>query len=303
MNTRLDALMTEQVNPNTNNIDQISTTDLLTIINAEDSIVANAVAREIPSIAKAVDSITARIKQGGRLFYIGAGTSGRLGVLDASECPPTYGTDPELVQAIMAGGEEAVFKAVEGVEDNETLGKEIIRTYGITSLDSLVGIAASGRTPFVLGAIQEAKEIGALTIGLSNNPDSLLTELADIGIIPQVGPEVVMGSTRMKAGTSQKLVLNMLSTSIMIKLGKVYGNLMVDLKPSNEKLMHRAARIITLATGLSPDEANQYLVASGKKPKTAIVMAKTGYSKEQAKELLDRAEGFVSQALQLFDQA
>lgn len=303
MNTKLDALLTEQVNPGTNNIDQVSTIDLLTIINAEDSTVANAVAREIPSIAKAVESITARIKQGGRLFYVGAGTSGRLGVLDASECPPTYGTDPELVQAIMAGGEGAVFKAVEGVEDNETLGKEIIRTYGITSLDSLVGIAASGSTPFVLGAIQEAKEIGALTIGLSNNPDSLLTELADIGIIPQVGPEVVMGSTRMKAGTSQKLVLNMLSTSIMIKLGKVYGNLMVDLKPSNEKLIHRAARIITLATGLSQDEANHYLVISGKNPKTAIVMAKTGYSKEQAKELLDRAEGFVSKALQLFDQA
>ena len=218
MNTRLDALMTEQVNPETNNIDQANTIDILTMINTEDSTISDAVAREIPSIAKAVDSIAVRIKQGGRLFYVGAGTSGRLGVLDASECPPTYGTDPELVQAIIAGGEGAVFKAVEGVEDNETLGRDIIHTYGVNSLDTVIGIAASGRTPFVLGAIREAKIIGALTIGLSNNYGSLLMESADISITPQVGPEVVMGSTRMKAGTSQKLVLNMLSTSIMIKL-------------------------------------------------------------------------------------
>jgi len=302
MNTRLESLMTEQVNPATREIDQMNTVDMLAAINAEDALVSQAVAKEIPSIARAVDGIAARMMQGGRLFYVGAGTSGRIGVLDASECPPTYGTDPDLVQAIMAGGEGAVFRSAEGMEDKEDAGREAIRAKGITPLDAVVGIAASGRTPFVLGAIKEAREIGALTIGLSNTPSSLLEQLVEIPITPKVGPEVIMGSTRMKAGTSQKLVLNMISTSVMIKLGKVYGNLMVDLKPTNQKLVHRAIRIIRLATGISQEEAQNYLALSGNHPKTAILMVKTGYSREQAKALLDQANGLISKALSLFEQ-
>jgi N-acetylmuramic acid 6-phosphate etherase len=302
MNTRLDTLMTEQVNSRTTDIDQKSTEELLALINNEDKSVPDAVARVIPAVAQAVDGIVARMKQGGRLFYVGAGTSGRLGVLDASECPPTYGTDPDLVQAIIAGGESAMFRAAEGAEDNEELGRSVIREKGVTKLDTVVGIAASGRTPFVIGAVKEAREIGALTVSLSNNAAAILKDITDISIIPEVGPEVIMGSTRMKAGTSQKLVLNMISTSVMIKLGKVYGNLMVDLKPNNEKLMIRAARIISLATGLSREKAHDYLLQADKNPKTAIVMAKTGYSKDQAKALLDQAEGYVSEALRLFQQ-
>lgn len=300
MNIKLDTLMTEQVNPRTVDIDQKSTTDILQLINSEDKTVAYAVEKEIPAIAAAVDHIVSRIRQGGRLFYVGAGTSGRLGVLDASECPPTYGTDPELVQAIIAGGDIAVTKSVEGAEDSEEAGREAMRAKCVTSLDSVVGIAASGRTPFILGAVKEARQIGALTIGLSNTTSSLLKESAEISITPIVGPEVIMGSTRMKAGTAQKLVLNMISTSIMIKLGKVYGNLMVDLKPGNEKLMNRAARIISLATGISRDKAQDYLIRSDKNPKTAIIMIKTGCTKKQAKALLDQANGYVSVALSNF---
>jgi N-acetylmuramic acid 6-phosphate etherase len=302
MNTRLDALMTEQVNSKTTDIDQKSTQDILALINSEDKAVPDAVANVIPDIARAVDGIVDRMKQGGRLFYVGAGTSGRLGVLDASECPPTYGTDPSLVQAIIAGGEKAIFNAAEGNEDNEEAGRSIIREKGVTKLDTVVGIAASGRTPFVIGAVKEAGEIGALTISLSNDAAALLKECTDISILPVVGPEVIMGSTRMKAGTSQKLVLNMISTSVMIKLGKIYGNLMVELRPNNEKLIIRAARIISLATGLSREEAHDYLLQADKNPKTAIVMAKAGCSKEEAKALLDQAEGYVSKALQLFQQ-
>jgi N-acetylmuramic acid 6-phosphate etherase len=299
MYTKLDTLMTEQVNPRTKNIDQKSTEDLLALINAEDQTVPHAVAKVIPAIAQAVDGIVERMKQGGRLFYVGAGTSGRLGVLDASECPPTYGTAPDLVQAIMAGGESAVFRSAEGVEDREDMGREAIREKGITQLDSIIGIAASGRTPYVIGAVKEARQSGALTICLINNSAGILRELTDISIIPEVGPEVIMGSTRMKAGTSQKLVINMISTSVMIKLGKVYGNLMVDLKPSNQKLIHRATRIISLATGIDHEKAYEYLLQSDKNPKTAIVMIKTNSSKEEAKALLDQAHGNVSKALQL----
>lgn len=302
MNNYLDTLMTEQVNPSTTDIDTKETEELLAIINSEDSTVPAAVAKVIPSIAKAVDGIVARMKQGGRLFYVGAGTSGRLGVIDASECPPTYGTDPELIQGIIAGGKKAVFNASEGDEDNEESGGKIIKEKDITILDTVMGIAASGRTPFVIGAIQEAKRVGALTIALCNNANTILTEVSDISIVPQVGPEVVMGSTRMKSGTSQKLVLNMISTSVMIKLGKVYGNLMVDLNPNNEKLVHRATKIISLATDLNREEAYDYLMEADKNPKMAIVMAKTGSSKEQAKALLDQVGGYVYKALELFYQ-
>ena len=300
MNSNLDTLITEQVNPRTTDIDKKETEELLAIINSEDSTVPAAVAKVIPSIAKAVDGIVARMKQGGRLFYVGAGTSGRLGVIDASECPPTYGTDPELIQAIIAGGKNAVFNAAEGDEDNKESGGKIIKDKKITGMDTVIGIAASGRTPFVLGAIQEAKRVGALTIALCNNANTILTEVSDISIVPQVGPEVVMGSTRMKSGTSQKLVLNMISTSVMIKLGKVYGNLMVDLNPNNEKLIHRAAKIISLASDLSREEAYDYLIQADKNPKIAIVMAKTGSSKEQAKAVLEQAGGYVYRALELF---
>lgn len=300
MNKNLDALITEQVNARTIHIDEKETEELLTIINTEDKTVANAVAKVIPMIAKAVDCIVDRLNKGGRLFYIGAGTSGRLGVIDAAECPPTYGTDPELIQAIIAGGEKAIFNAAEGDEDNEKAGRDVIKGKNVASIDTVIGITASGRTPFVLGAVQEAKTAGAFTIGLCNNTSASLTEICDISIVPEVGPEVVMGSTRMKSGTSQKLVLNMISTSVMIKLGKVYGNLMVDLNPNNEKLMHRATRIISLATDLAPEEAYNYLMQSGKNPKIAIVMAKTGTTKEQAKVLLENTGGYVYRALQLF---
>lgn len=302
MNTKLDTLTTEQVNPRTADIDRKSTEDLLALINNEDKTVPEAVGKVIPAIAQAVDGIVERMKRGGRLFYVGAGTSGRLGILDASECPPTYGTDPDLVQGIIAGGEGAIFRAVEGAEDDEELGRSVIREKSVTKLDTVVGIAASGRTPFVIGAVKAAREAEALTVCLANNPEALLKQYTDISITPEVGPEVIMGSTRMKAGTSQKLILNMISTSVMIKLGKVYGNLMVDLRPNNEKLMIRAARIISLATGLSREEAQEYLLKADKNPKTAIVMAKTGYTREQAKALLDQAEGYVSRALELYQQ-
>lgn len=299
MNTIFGNLPTEQVNKKTRHIDMCSTQKILELINAEDREVSLAVEKEIPNIAKAVDVITMQIKKGGRLFYVGAGTSGRLGILDASECPPTFGTSPDLVQGIMAGGNEAIVRAVEGAEDNEELGRISIIEKNITERDTVVGITASGRTPFVLGAIREAKKAGAYTVGISNCDGSLIQKEADIAITPIVGPEVIMGSTRMKSGTSQKLVLNMITTSVMIKLGKVYGNLMVDLQPTNEKLIDRATRIIIHATGVSYPEAKNLLEASGFNPKTAIVMIKTGLSRDEAEKLLELAEGFVTRAVNI----
>ena len=301
MDEYLGSLTTEQINKQTTHIDVCSTTEILEIINSEDMNVPGAVKKEIKNIAKAVDAIVSHIKNGGRLFYIGAGTSGRIGILDASECPPTYGTDPELVQGIIAGGDEAVTKSVEGAEDSEELGRNVILERKITYKDAVVGITASGRTPYVIGAVKEAKKVGALTIGLSSNMKSKIKNEVDIAITPIVGPEVVMGSTRMKSGTAQKLVLNMITTAVMIKLGKVYGNLMVDLKPTNIKLLDRAVRIVIYATSASEETANKYIKLSGYNPKVAIVMIKTGVSREKAEELLSKGEGFVTKAIKVFE--
>lgn len=290
-------LTTEQVNAKSRNIDLCSTREIVEIINSEDKLVAEAVADEIDRIAAAVDVIVEHIKEGGRLFYVGAGTSGRIGILDASECPPTFGTNPEMVQGIIAGGEIAVLCSVEGVEDNEQMGGEVISQREICRKDVLIGITASGRTPFVLGAIRKAREAGIFTIGISNNTNSIIKEESDIAITPLVGPEVIMGSTRMKAGTSQKLVLNMITTSVMIKLGKVYGNLMVDLQPVNVKLVDRARRILMHALSIDQSEAGTLLESSGFNPKAAILMKTAGVPKEEAERLLKENEGFVAKAV------
>src|SRR5436305_5702300 len=269
----LDSLLTEQRNPASARIDTLPTEDMLRIINAEDQKVALAVGQEIPAIARAVDAIVAAIEAGGRLFYIGAGTSGRLGVLDASECPPTFSVPPEMVQGIIAGGEPALSRATETTEDDPTIGVRDLLGRGFTARDVLVGLAASGRTPYVLGAVAEARRLGAVTIGISCTPDSELSRAVEIPIAPLPGPEIVAGSTRMKAGTAQKLVLNMLSTGAFIRLGYVYGNLMVNVQPKNEKLVDRAARIIAQAANIEYSHAAELLRQTGS-VKTSIVMAK-----------------------------
>jgi len=298
MKENLGQLTTEGLNQRSLQIDRCEVAEILKAINREDKEVPLAVEKELPNIEKAVELIVSRLKQGGRLIYVGAGTSGRLGVLDASECPPTYGTDPEMVQGVIAGGVKALYSAVEGAEDREDWGRQAILQKAVTEKDVVVGIAASGRTPFVLGAVREARKQGAATVGLSCNPVSPLKAEVDIAITPVVGPEIIMGSTRMKAGTAQKLVLNMLSTASMIRLGKVYGNLMVDLKPSNHKLMERSVRIIMLACGIGEEEARDYLEKSGYRPKTAIVMIKGGCSREEAEKALEKADGFISKAIE-----
>jgi N-acetylmuramic acid 6-phosphate etherase len=263
-------LLTEQCNPASAHIDALSTVEMLRVINAEDRKVAEAVEREIPSIARAVDAIAAAFGRGGRLFYIGAGTSGRLGVLDASECPPTFGVAPEMVQGIIAGGEAALSRATETTEDDESIGARDLAARGFTSNDILAGIAASGRTPYVLGAVAEAKRLGAVAIGISCTPDSALARAADIAITPLVGPEVIAGSTRMKAGTAQKLVLNMLTTGAFIRMGYVLGNLMINVQPKNSKLLDRARRIIAQAAGVSYERAGELLAEAGNNVPAAI---------------------------------
>ena len=293
----LQKIATEQRNPNTMNIDTLSTLDMVKLINREDHRVAEAVALVTDKIAEAVDVIAARLSTGGRLIYCGAGTSGRLGILDAVECPPTYSTDPETVQALMAGGYGAIFKAVEGAEDSKELGKTDMQGIGFSGKDVLVGIAASGRTPYVLGAMNYARKQGAHVIGISCNPGSQVEKTAEIAITPTPGPEVVTGSTRMKSGTAQKMVLNMLSTGAMIKLGKVYGNLMVDVKPTNAKLVERCKRIVCEATGVDYDTATEALEKCGYRAKVAIVMLKTGSDVHEAEQRLEAHEGRVAQAV------
>lgn len=302
MSSYLESLITEQVNSSTKNIDTMNTIEMLNSINNEDIKVAYAVKEEIPSIAEAVDVVSEKLKNNGRLFYVGAGTSGRLGILDASECPATYSTDPEIVQGIIAGGNKAIFTSIEGAEDDEEKGRKLIKEKGINSKDVVIGITASGRTPFVIGAMKEAKKNGIITIGISNNKNSLINEEVDIKINPIVGPEVIMGSTRMKAGTSQKLILNMITTASMIKLGKVYGNLMVDLQLSNKKLVDRAVRIIEYAANVKKETAKEYLEKSDFNPKIAIVMLKTGVEKDEAKELLKKGNGFVTKAIEAYSK-
>lgn len=294
----LQKIATEQRNPNTMHIDTLSTLDMIRLINQEDHRVAEAVAEVTDKIAEAVDVIAERLSKGGRLIYCGAGTSGRLGILDAVECPPTYSTDPEMVQALMAGGYPAIFKAVEGAEDSKELGVQDMKNINFASGDVLVGIAASGRTPYVLGCMEYAKELGAPTVSVTCCPGSVLDNFADIGIAPCPGPEVITGSTRMKSGTAQKMVLNMLSTGSMIKLGKVYGNLMVDVKPSNEKLIRRCVTIVVNATGCDDAAATAALEACGYRPKTAIIMVLCGVNAEEAVALLDKADGRVAKVLE-----
>lgn len=297
MGLNLSALVTEQRNPNTMKIDEVSTEELCRLINAEDKTVPLAVEKELPQIAKAIDVIAAHIEAGGRLFYCGAGTSGRLGVLDASECPPTYGVNPGLVVGLIAGGNEALFSAREGDEDSFSLCEEDLRANGFHEKDVLCGIAASGRTPYVIGGMKYAKSLGAQVISLTCNPASEMAALADIAISPVVGPEAVTGSTRMKAGTAQKLVLNMLSTGAMIKLGKTYGNLMVDVQPTNLKLVARTRRIVMLATDATEEEAEAALSQCGNHPKTAILMLLKGVDAKEAQMLLKECGGRIKKAL------
>lgn len=297
----LAKLVTEGRNPDTMNIDSVSTLEMVEMMNAEDKKVALAVEEAKESIAKAIDVSAERLKNGGRLIYMGAGTSGRLGILDASECPPTYGVSDQLVQGLIAGGYTAIFKAVEGAEDDAELGKLDLIEKGLNETDVVCGIAASGRTPYVIGAMKYAKKVGAAVISVTMNPESEMPKLADISISVVVGPEAVMGSTRMKSGTAQKMVLNMLSTGVMIKLGKVYGNLMVDVKASNEKLFTRAKRIVMLATDKPEEVVNKYLEETDFDVKLAIIMIRTGLEKEEAKRLLEENEGYVQRAINAFN--
>lgn len=294
----LQKIATEQRNPNTMNIDTLSTLDMVKLINREDHRVADAVGEVTDKIAQAVDVIAEKLAAGGRLIYCGAGTSGRLGILDAVECPPTYSTDPETVQALMAGGYGAIFKAVEGAEDSKELGVEDMKNIHFSQKDVLVGIAASGRTPYVRGCMEYAKQLGAPTVAVTCCPGSELDQFADIGIAPAPGPEVVTGSTRMKSGTAQKMVLNMLSTGAMIKLGKVYGNLMVDVKPSNEKLIRRCVTIVCSAAECTEAEATKALEECDYRPKVAIVMVLRGVDAETACAMLQKAEGRIAKVLE-----
>lgn len=293
----LEQLLTEQANPASAGIDRLPSLGILEVMNRADAEIAAAVHAELPRIAAAVDAIVARVEAGGRLFYIGAGTSGRLGVLDASECPPTFSVPAELVQGIIAGGEAALSRAVEASEDDPALGARDLLARGFTGADVLVGIAASGRTPYVLGAVAQARELGAVTAGISCSPDSALSRAVAYPIEPKPGPEIIAGSTRLRAGTATKLVLNMLSTAVMIRLGYVYGNLMVNVQPKNEKLVDRARRIIAQACGVSYEEAADLLEAAGRDVKTAIVMRTAGVDRETARTRLQTARGRVAEAI------
>ena len=293
----LENLLTEQPNPASEAIDAKPTEEILRIVNAEDRKVAAAVEAEIPAIARAVDAIVAAMRRGGRLFYIGAGTSGRLGVLDAAECPPTFSVPSELVQGIIAGGEAALARATETTEDDPAIGARDLRERGFRAPDVLVGIAASGRTPYVLGAVAEARRMGGTTVSITCTPDSELARAVDISIAPLPGPEIVAGSTRMKAGTATKLVLNMLSTAAFIRLGYIFGNLMVNVQPKNSKLIDRARRIIARTTGADYARAGDLLAQAGNNVRTAIVMGRLGLSREAAEQRLAEAGGRISEAL------
>ena len=295
----LEHLATEKPNPASASIDLLTTEQILGVMNAEDQKVAPAVAREIPRIARAVDTIVDAVRRGGRLFYIGAGTSGRLGVLDASECPPTFDAPPELIQGIIAGGEAALIRATEGTEDRPESSEADLRARGFSSRDVLVGLTASGRTPYVLGAVRYARSLGAATIGITCNENAEISRAVDLPIVPLVGPEILTGSTRLKSGTAQKLVLNMLSTATMIRLGCVYRNLMVNLQLKNEKLRDRARRIVAQAAGVDADRASQALADSGNDVRAAIVMLKRGLPLDEARRLLLAAGNRVGEALEL----
>ncbi|UCZ52982.1 N-acetylmuramic acid 6-phosphate etherase [Bacillus shivajii] len=298
MDVNLSALTTEQRNEKTKNIDQKSTIDILTLMNEEDQTIAQAVNHELTHIERTVEYVYESLKQGGTLFYIGAGTSGRLGVLDASECPPTFRTSPDTVKAIMAGGEGAMFRAVEGVEDSVEQGAEDLKLVGLTHKDVVIGIAASGRTPYAIGALNYANELGAKTIALTCNKNSELGKVALEAIEVEVGPEVLTGSTRLKAATAHKMILNMISTTSMVKLGKVYENLMVDVNASNLKLKERAKSIVKSVTDVSDEKIATTLKEAENDVKVAIVMLKANVNVHEAKELLIQNEGFVRKAIE-----
>jgi len=298
---KLSNLTTEKRNRHSMNIDQMSTIDILKVINKEDQKVAPAIEKELDRIEIAIENTYKAMRKGGRLFYVGAGTSGRIGVLDASECPPTFMTTPETVQALMAGGNEAFLRAKEKMEDNEEKGKADLIDRKINECDVVVGITASGLTPYPIGALKYAREIGAYTISLSCNKNSFISNFADCSIEVEVGPEVLTGSTRLKAATVQKMVLNMISTTTMVKLGKVYENLMVDLHAKNNKLYERAKSIVMDVTNISYEEAEHVLLTTNFEVKPALVMLETGSNYQEAKHALEYSKGFVREAINLLN--
>jgi N-acetylmuramic acid 6-phosphate etherase len=290
-------MLTEQPNPKSKEIDRLDTSEILRVMNEEDKTVANVVEKALPAISQAVDAIVERLHNNGRLIYIGAGTSGRLGLLDAVECVPTFSTSPELVQGILAGGEAAFIRSVENIEDISEAGEADLRAVNLTAQDVVVGIAASGRTPYVLGALAYATSIGAYTVGISCNVPAPVLENVDTAIPIPIGSEVIAGSTRLKSGTAQKMVLNMLSTAAMIKLGKVYGNLMVDVKITNEKLGKRARNILMHLTSIDENQAEALLQAADGNVKTAVVMQKRSVTVEEARRLLNEAQGHLNKVI------
>jgi len=294
---KLDHLETETRNEKTNHLDEMTTLELLTVMNEEDAQVAKAVQKEIPQIAKAVELVIKARQQNGRLIYMGAGTSGRIGLLDAVECPPTFGVDPEEVIGLIAGGEKAFIKAVEGAEDNRALGVADLKGVELTANDVVIGIAASGRTPYVLGGLTYAKQLGVPTVAIACNKSSEIGAAADVAIEIENGPEILTGSTRLKAGTAQKLVCNMISTATMIGTGKVFGNLMVDMQLTNEKLIERGKRIVMEATDCDKVTAAEYLALADLRPKVAILMILAGLSQDEAVSALANTNGFIKKAL------
>ena len=290
--------LTEQENPRTAQISSLTGGEILRLMNEEDAGVAEAVARVLPEVATAVDGVVSRLEKGGRLFYIGTGTSGRLGVLDAAECSPTFGVSPELVQGIIAGGYQACYRAVEASEDDVEAGARDLQTHGFTNQDALVGIAASGRTPYTVGAVEHARRLGAFTVAITCVPGSSITRAAEVSIVPVVGPEVIAGSTRLKAGTAQKLVLNMISTATMIRLGYVTGNRMTNVQTRNIKLRARALRILMAETGLDEAAANTALAAAEGELPVALVIAITGCGLAEAKKALAASSGVVRAAVE-----
>ena len=294
---RLSSLVSEEQNPDTLDIDQLSTLEVVKTINQQDELVSLAIKKILPAIAESVDLIVAAFKNGGRLIYQGAGTSGRLGVLDAVECVPTFSVDEGQVVGVMAGGEPAMFKAKEGIEDQEIAGVKDLKTINLNNKDVLVGIAASGRTPYVIGGLKYGNQVGAKTVALSCNENAEIAKLAKVSLLPIVGPEVLAGSTRLKSGTAQKMVLNILSTASMIRVGKSYKNLMVDLRATNEKLVARGIRMIMQVTGVEQSKAEEVLALAGNQVKLALVMILKETTSEHAKELLFDADGFLAKAL------
>lgn len=290
-------VITEQQNPKTRQIDSLSVVDMLRVMNEEDQQVAHAVKAVIPDVARAVELVVASFEAGGRLIYVGAGTSGRLGVLDAVECVPTFGIDPSMVQGVIAGGERAFVRSIEGAEDDRDAAQRDMQALNIDAHDTVVGIAASGQTPYVIQAVNTARELGAATVGIACNVPSDLLGAADVAIGVQVGPEVITGSTRLKAGTAQKLVLNMLSTAAMVRVGKVYGNLMVDVQVTNDKLYRRACRIIAAIAEVDDAESERLLEASGRQVKVAIVMSRLGVTRAEAEAALKRVSGRLREVI------